>query len=75
MEQFNTFEEYKLFIEDTAKMSDRRQLLTSTYITANAIILASIAFILKDYKPDIQFISIILVTSLLVAGISISFYG
>jgi len=73
MEEFNTFEEYKLFIEDTAKMSDRRQLLSSTYITANTIILASIAFVLKDYKPDIPSISIILVTALLFAGIFISF--
>jgi len=72
MSEFNTFEEYKLFIEDTSKMTDRRQLLTSTYVTVNSIILASIGFILKDYKQEIQVIVFVLVCSLVLAGILMS---
>lgn len=42
------FEEYKLFIEDTARFSERRQNVGSTYIAVNSIILSAIAFPVKD---------------------------
>jgi hypothetical protein len=39
MSAFDKFEEYKLFIEDTARFSERRQTVTKTYITVNSAIL------------------------------------
>lgn len=42
------FEEYKLFVEDTARFSERRQTISNTYIAVNSVILSAIAFIVKD---------------------------
>jgi hypothetical protein len=46
----NKFEEYKLFVEDTARFSDRRQQISVTYLTVNSIIIGAIAFLVKDAK-------------------------
>jgi|GEM_PF-390479 len=48
MSTFNKFEEYKLFIEDTARLSERRQTVTNTYITVNSALLGLITFLVKD---------------------------
>ncbi len=42
------FEEYKLFVEDTARFSDRRQTVSNIYVTVNSLILAAVAFLAKD---------------------------
>ncbi|MFQ5706653.1 MAG: hypothetical protein ACE5HO_04340 [bacterium] len=42
------FEEYKLFVEDTARFSERRQTVSNIYVAVNAIILSAIAFLAKD---------------------------
>jgi len=49
----NKFEEYKLFVEDTARFSDRRQTVTNIYVAVNSIILSGIAFLVRDagYVP------------------------
>jgi hypothetical protein len=44
----NKFEEYKLFVEDTAKFSERRQTINNTYIAINSIILTATSFLVKD---------------------------
>src|SRR5438132_598451 len=46
--KFDKFEEYKLFIEDTARFSERRQLVTNIYIAVNGAIATLATFILKD---------------------------
>ena len=38
MSEFNKFEEYKLFVEDTARLSDRRQTISNIYVTVNSIL-------------------------------------
>jgi fatty acid desaturase len=48
MGTFSKFEEYKLFIEDTARFSERRQTVTNTYITVNSALIGLIAFLVKD---------------------------
>ncbi len=45
---FNKFEEYKLFVEDTARFSERRQSVNNSYVTINSIILTALAFLVKD---------------------------
>jgi hypothetical protein len=42
------FEEYKLFVEDTARFSERRQTVNNIYVAVNSIILSAIAFLVKD---------------------------
>lgn len=44
----NKFEEYKLFVEDTARFSERRQTVTSTYVAVNSLLLMATAFLVKD---------------------------
>jgi hypothetical protein len=48
MSGVNKFEEYKLFVEDTARFTDRRQTVSNIYVAVNSIILSAIAFLTKD---------------------------
>jgi hypothetical protein len=48
MSDVNKFEEYKLFVEDTARFSERRQTVSNIYVAVNSIILGAIAFLVKD---------------------------
>lgn len=48
MAQFDKFEEYKFLIEDTAKMTDRRQNISNLYTTVNSILLAAIAVLFTE---------------------------
>jgi hypothetical protein len=41
-------EEYQLFLDHVEKLIDRRQTVTTTYLTVNAAVIAAIAFVLKD---------------------------
>ena len=40
--------EYSLFLDQVNKLADRRQAVTSTYLSVNAAIFAVIAFVMKD---------------------------
>lgn len=42
------FEEYKLFVEDTGRFTERRQTVTNIYVAVNSIILSAIALLVKD---------------------------
>jgi hypothetical protein len=70
MGTFDTFEEYKLFIEDTARISERRQKVGSTYVAVNSIILSAIAFLVKDGGFTGRW-QVLVVVPLLVAGMTI----
>jgi hypothetical protein len=48
MSTFDKFEEYKVFIEDTARFAERRQKVGSNCVAVNSIILSAIAFLVKD---------------------------
>jgi hypothetical protein len=48
IEELNKFDEYKLFVDSTDRLSDRRQKISNTYLTVNSIIIGAIAFLVKD---------------------------
>ncbi len=64
------FEEYKLFIEDTARFSDRRQTVNNIYVAVNSIILSAMAFLIKDAGLDHLWRTIVII-SVMIAGIVI----
>ncbi len=70
MSHINKFEEYKLFVEDTARFSERRQKVGSTYIAVNSIILSAIALVVKDIGLATRWQALVVIP-LLVAGIAI----
>jgi hypothetical protein len=70
MADFNKFEEYKLFVEDTARFSERRQKVGSTYVAVNSIILSAIAFLVKDSGFTGRW-QLLVVIPLLMAGLTI----
>ncbi len=70
MSTFDKFEEYKLFIEDTARFSERRQKVGSTYVAVNSIILSAIAFLVKDSGLTGRW-QLLVVLPLLIAGMTI----
>jgi hypothetical protein len=46
------FEEYRLFIEDTARLQDRRQTVTNTYIGVNTVLLSALGLFLGGEGPQ-----------------------
>jgi hypothetical protein len=42
------FDEYKLFVEDTARFTSNRQTANNMYVAVNSIVLSASAFIIKD---------------------------
>jgi hypothetical protein len=44
----DAFEEYKLFVEDTARFTDRRQTVTNICVTINSVLLSAVALLVKD---------------------------
>lgn len=70
MSNIDKFEEYKLFVEDTARFSERRQKVGSTYVAVNSIILSAIALIVKDIGLTTRWQALVVIP-LLVAGIAI----
>jgi hypothetical protein len=44
----DVFEEYKLFVESTQFLTERRQAAAQTYLTINTAIFAVLAFLVKD---------------------------
>ncbi len=65
------FELYKLFVEDTAKFSERRQAVNNTYVSVNSIILTATAFLVKDGQLTGKRQTLVVVL-LLVAGLAIT---
>jgi len=48
MSAFDKFEEYKLFVEDTARFSERRQTVNNLHVAVNSLLLSAVAFLVKD---------------------------
>lgn len=66
----NKFEEYKLFIEDTARFSDRRQTVNNIYVAVNSIMLCAMAFFAKDARLDHYWQAFVIIL-VMIAGIVI----
>lgn len=70
MNNFPKFEEYKLLIDDTARFSDRRQTVGSTFVAVNSLLLTAIAFLIKDSGAQhYGFMTTILPIPVVLAGI------
>jgi len=46
------FEEYKMFINDTARFTERRQAVSNLYVTVNSLLLTALMFAVKDLGTD-----------------------
>lgn len=73
MAEFDKFEEYKLFVEDTARLSERRQRVTNIYIMVNGAILGLLTFLVKD-APLTKWWLVIAILPLVVAGIAVCWF-
>ncbi len=65
--QFGTWDVYPLFVEDTAKITDRRQTANSLYLSINSLLVGAIAFLAQQ--------GALTSTSLLVVQVFIAFAG
>ena len=65
----NLFREYGLFIEDTARFSERRQTFSNVMVAVNALLVAGITILLKDLKPHTYY-RFVIALLLLAAGIA-----
>ena len=66
------FEEYKLFVEDTARFTDRRQTVTNIYVAVNSILLAGTGLLLDRGFQD--WVTLAAIFAILVAGIYICLF-
>lgn len=73
MSPVNTFDEYKLFVEDTARLSDRRQTVTNTYIAVNSLLLGAVSFLIRDAAGG-KWWGLLLALPLLAGGIIVCFF-
>jgi len=62
------FDEYKLFVEDTARISDRRQMISNIYTAVNSILLAAVGLLIKDFGLGFTW-KVFLSLPLIIAGI------
>jgi len=70
MSAFAKFDEYRLFVEDTARFSERRQTVTNTYITVNGALIGLITFLVKDARLTNWWL-VIAMLPLIVAGVAV----
>jgi hypothetical protein len=64
------FEEYSLFVEDTSRLSDRRQTISNIYIAVNSILLAGAGLLIKDLGVEFSW-KVLLSLPLIIAGIAV----
>jgi hypothetical protein len=48
MTEFDKFEEYKFFVDDTARFTERRQTVSNIYVGVNSLLLVAIGVLIKD---------------------------
>ncbi len=73
MKPFDAFDEYKLFVADTARFSERRQTVTNIYLSVNGAILGFVAFLTKDARLTNWWL-VLTVLPLIVAGIVVCLF-
>jgi len=67
------FEEYKLFVKDSARFTERRQTISNTYVTVNSLLLAAIGLLIKDIGAR-GIWTLLLPLPLVAAGIAVSLW-
>ena len=73
MAEFEKFEEYKLFVDDTARLSERRQTVSNIYVAVNTLLLATIGLLIKDLGARGLW-TLLLPLPLITAGIAVSLW-
>ena len=73
MAELNKFEEYKRLVEDTARITDRRQTTSNIYVTVNSLLLAAIGLLIKDLGVQGTW-TLLLPLPLVIAGIAVSLW-
>lgn len=67
------FDEYKTFIEDTARFTERRQNTSNLYVTVNSLLLTALVFAIKDADINTNEISVLLLAlPIVTTGIFVS---
>ncbi len=70
MPEFNKLEEYKLFVEDTARFSERRQTISNIYVGVNSLLLLAIGLWATNLGGR-SMLALLLPLPLVAAGISV----
>jgi hypothetical protein len=73
MAEFVKFEEYKLFVDDTARFTERRQTVSNIYVGVNSLLLAAIGLLIKDLGARGLW-TLVLPLPLITAGIAVSLW-
>ncbi len=73
MSTVNKFEEYKLFIEDTARFTDRRQTVTNVYVAVNTILLSAVALVMTN-RTLTHWLLALTAFAVLAGGIAVCFF-
>jgi len=73
MIEIDKFEEYKFFIDDTSRFSERRQTISNIYMAVNSLLLTAIALLIKDLTVQTSW-NWLLSLPLIAAGIAVSIW-
>ena len=73
MTEFEKFEEYRLFVDDTARLSERRQTVSNIYVAVNSLLLAAIGLLIKELGARGSW-TLLLPLPLIMAGIAVSLW-
>ena len=73
MAEFEKFEEYKFFVDDTARLSERRQTVSNIYVAVNSLLLAAIGLLIKELGARGSW-TLLLPLPLIMAGIAVSLW-
>ncbi|VVB64875.1 Uncharacterised protein [uncultured archaeon] len=73
MIDINQLEEYKFFIDDTARFSERRQTISNIYMAVNSLLLTAIGLVVKDLAIQ-SYWNLFLTIPLVLAGIAVSLW-
>jgi 8-oxo-dGTP pyrophosphatase MutT (NUDIX family) len=72
MSDVNKFEEYKLFVEDTARFTDRRQTVTNIYVAINTVLLSGVALLVDGGLEN--WVMLLAAEAILVGGIAVCLF-
>lgn len=73
MTEIDKFEEYKFFIDDTSRFSERRQTISNIYVAVNSLLLTGIGLLIKDLTIQTSW-NWFLSLPLIAAGIAVSIW-
>ena len=72
MSNVNKFEEYKLFVEDTARFTDRRQMVTNIYVAINTVLLSGVALLVDGGLGN--WVMVLAAETILIGGIAVCLF-